>query len=134
MKFFRLGAVAFFAVSLSAQRNNAQPSLFQAIQRGDTAVVSRLIESGISPNMTDEEGVPALMLATLFADAACVERLLERGADPNQTDAVGATLLMWAMPDILKALIGGHREHHCRVLVSSPAAEAPTARTHARSS
>ena len=67
MKFFRLGTIAFFAVSLSAQSNNAQQPVFQAIQRGDTAVVSRLIDSGISPNVTDEEAVPALMLATLFA-------------------------------------------------------------------
>jgi len=98
-----LGAIAFFAVSLSAQSNNAQQSLLQAIQRGDTAVVSRLIESGISPNIRDEEGVPALMLATLFADAACVELLLESGADPNQADNVGAMPLMWAMPDVRKA-------------------------------
>jgi ankyrin repeat protein len=103
MKFFRLGAIAVLAVSLSAQGNNDQQSLFQAIQRGDTAAVSRSIESGISPNITDEEGVPALMLATLFADARCVERLLERGADPNRAGADGATPLMWAMPDIRKA-------------------------------
>lgn len=104
MKFFGLlGAFALFAVSLSAQTNNARQSFFQAIQRGDTAVVSRLIDSGIRPNITDEEGVPALMLATLFADASCVELLLKRGADPNQADAAGATALMWAIPDIQKA-------------------------------
>lgn len=102
MKFFRLGAIVFFAVSVSAQRNSVQESLFQAIQRGDTAAVSRLIDSGVSPNITDDEGVPALMLATLFADAACVELLLERGADPNQAAAAGATPLMWAIPDIGK--------------------------------
>ena len=104
MKLFRLlGAVAFFAVSLSAQNNSGHASFFQAIRRGDTATVSRLIDSGVSPNITDDEGVPALMLATLFSDAGCVELLLERGADPNQADAAGATPLMWAIPDIGKA-------------------------------
>ena len=102
MKFFRLALIASFAVSLSAQNNNAEESLFQAIQSGDTAAVARLIDDGVSANITDEEGIPVLMLATLFADAECVEVLLEGGADPNQADAVGATALMWAVPDLEK--------------------------------
>jgi ankyrin repeat protein len=102
MKIVRLGAVAFMVASLSAQSNSAQQSVFQAIQRGDTAAVSRAIDSGINPNITDEDGVPALMLAALFADAACVELLLKSGADPNRADAFGATPLMWAIPDIQK--------------------------------
>ena len=102
MKFFRLALIASFAVSLSAQNNKAEESLFQAIQSGDTAAVARLIDNGVSANITDEEGIPVLMLATLFADAECVEVLLEGGADPNQVDAVGATALMWAVPDLEK--------------------------------
>ena len=90
MKILRLGAVALLlAASLSAQSNSAAQSVFQAIQRGDTAALSRAIDSGINPNITDDEGVPALMLAALFADAACVELLLESGADPNRADASG---------------------------------------------
>jgi ankyrin repeat protein len=88
MKLCLVGAVAFFAVSVSAQSNKAPVSLS--------------IDSGTCPNITDDDGVPALMLATLFADAACVERLLKRGANPNQTDTTGATALMWAIPDIRK--------------------------------
>ena len=104
MKCYRLlGAVALLTVSLSAQNNTAQQPLLQAIQRGDRAAVSRLIDTGIKPNVTGEDGVPALMLATLFADARCVQLLLDRGADPNQADAAGATALMWAIPDIEKA-------------------------------
>ena len=102
MQFFRLPLIAVFAVFLAAQSNAAQESLSQAIQQGDTAAVARLLEGGVGPNITDEEGVPALMLATLFADAACVELLLESGADPNQADASGATALMWAIPDLEK--------------------------------
>ena len=108
MKLFRVSgavAIAFFAISLSAQTNDPQQSFFQAIQRGDTATASRLIDRGIKPNITDQDKVPALMLATLFADAKCVELLLERGADPNQPDATGATPLMWAMPDLAKARV-----------------------------
>lgn len=105
MKILRLGAVALLAASLSAQTptDSAGQSVFQAIQRGDTAAVSRAIDSGVNPNIKDEQGAPILMLATLFADAACVELLLESGADPNRADASGATALMWAIPDIRKA-------------------------------
>src|SRR3989442_15039792 len=88
MKLCLVGAVAFFAVSVSAQSNKAPVSLS--------------IDSGTCPNITDDDGVPALMLATLFADAACVERLLKPGANPNQTDTTGATALMSAIPDIRK--------------------------------
>jgi ankyrin repeat protein len=98
-----MSIVALCAVLLSAQGNDAQRSLIQAIQRGDTPAVSRLLASGAHPNTKDDEGVPALMLATLFADVACVEQLLKRGADPNQADSLGATPLMWAIPDIQKA-------------------------------
>jgi N-acyl-D-amino-acid deacylase len=98
-----LGMGTLVAVSLAAQTTDSQRSLLQAIQRGDTAAVSRSLDAGITPNITDDEGTPALMLATLFADAAFVELLLKRGADPNRADAGGATPLMWAMPDSAKA-------------------------------
>jgi ankyrin repeat protein len=103
MKIFRLGAVALLATSLSAQSRSTEQSVFQAIQRGDTAAVARALDGGINPNSNDEAGVPALMLAALFADAACVELLLKKGADPNRADASGATPLMWAIPDLRKA-------------------------------
>jgi len=100
-----LGVAALCAVSLSAQGNDPQQPLIQAIQRGDTPAVSRLLTSGANPNVKDDEGVPALMLAALFADVESVEQLLKRGADPNQADTGGATALMWAIPDIQKARV-----------------------------
>jgi ankyrin repeat protein len=124
IKLFRLmGALTFLAVSLSAQNNDARHSLMQAIQRGDTALVSRLIESGISPNVKDDDGVPALMLATLVADAACVELLLKRGADANQADSAGATALMWAVPDIAKVRV--LLEHGANVNAKSKSGRTP---------
>ena len=99
-------AATLCAFSLSAQtQNDTQQSLIPAVQRNDTATLSRLIASGANPNEKDADGVPVLMLATLFADAACVERLLDLGADPNQADSVGATALMWAVPDVAKARV-----------------------------
>ena len=102
MKLFRIPLIAFFGVSLLSHSSNAQESLFQAIQRGDTAAVRQAIDSGVSSSIRDEEGTPLLMLATLFSDAEAVELLLQDGADPNQADASGATALMWAVSDIDK--------------------------------
>ena len=103
MKFFRLALIALSALSVSAQSNIGQDALLPAIRRGDTASVAQLIERGVNPNITDEEGVPALMLATLFADVECVEVLLEGGANPNRSNAEGTPPLIWAMPDSAKA-------------------------------
>ncbi len=103
MKFFRLAPIALFALSVSAQSNSGQDALLPAIRRGDTETVAELIERGVNPNITDEEGVPALMLATLFADVECVEVLLEGGANPNRSNAAGTPPLIWAMPDSAKA-------------------------------
>jgi ankyrin repeat protein len=103
MKYFRLlGASALVAVPLSAQAPDSSRPLVWAIQHDDRAAISRLLDSGIKPTITDDAGVPVLLLATLFGDAADVDEMLNRGADPNQTDNVGATALMWAMPDIGK--------------------------------
>ena len=102
--FCLLGAAALLASSLAAQSSDpSHSSLVQAIHRGDTAAVSRLLERGMKPTATDGTGVPAVMLAALFGDAKLLDELLKRGADPNQTDGVGATALMWAVPDIEKA-------------------------------
>ena len=77
-------------------------SLFQAIQKADTAAVKRLLSSGVSPNAQDAEGTPALMAAALYAGADCVQVLLDRGANPNAANSAGATALMWAIPDVAK--------------------------------
>src|SRR6185369_4668749 len=77
--------------------------LFQAIQRGDTAAVKRVLDKGMSPDAVDSDGVPALMAATLFAGPDCIKLLLDNGANPNAAARNGATALMWAMPDLEKA-------------------------------
>ncbi len=101
--FFRLLLIAFSALSVSAQSNIGQDALLPAIRRGDTETVAQVIEGGVNPNITDEEGVPALMLATLFADAECVEVLLKGGANPNRRNAAGTPPLIWAISDFAKA-------------------------------
>jgi ankyrin repeat protein len=77
-------------------------SLFQAIQKADTATVKNLLSHGVSPEVRDAEGNPAVMAAALYADADCVRALLEAGANANAANSAGATALMWAIPDVAK--------------------------------
>jgi ankyrin repeat protein len=103
MKFlWLLGTSALLAISVRAQTTDTSPALVQAIQRGNTAEVSRLLDSGVRPTATAEADGPPILLASLFGDAAMVDALLKRGTDPNQTDSAGATALMLAVPDIEK--------------------------------
>ena len=72
--------VCLFASRLLAAEPPAAAPLFQAIQKGDTASVKRLLGQGVSANVRDSEGTPALMAAMLYAGVDCVKLLLDRGA------------------------------------------------------
>ncbi len=116
MTLLRFSLIGLFAVSLAAQ-NVADPnSLLQAIQLDDIAEVRQLLDSGVDPDVADDDGTSALMLATLFADASTLELLLDYGADPNFTDPFGATALMWAVPDLekVRVLIGHGADANAR--------------------
>jgi len=108
--------VCLFAWRLLGAEPPAAASLFQAIQKGDSASVKRLLDQGVGANVQDPEGTPALMAAALYADASCVKLLLDWGANPNLRNAVGATPLMWAVPDLakVKLLIAAGAEVNAR--------------------
>ncbi len=91
-----------FASPLFAAEAPAPESLFQAIQRGDTAAVKRLLSQGVSANSQDFEGTPALMAAALYGTADSIQLLLDHGANPNSRNSAGATPLHWAVPDAAK--------------------------------
>lgn len=111
-----LAVAALCVVAVSARQDDRRDALLQAIQRSDTASLTRVLAGGANPNAVDADGVPALMLATLMADVDAVQRLLSAGADPNRSDGDGATALMWAMPDPGKArvLIDGGADVNAR--------------------
>ena len=90
------------AFGLAGAETPSVDSLFQAIQKADSARVAQLISSGVSPDARDADGTPAVMAAALYADAECERVLLEHGANPNAVNAAGATALMWAIPDLAK--------------------------------
>src|SRR5262245_36510750 len=100
MRLFRLLLVMLLAVALPAQTDTTREALFAAIQGGAAGEVERLLKSGVSPNLTDAEGLSALMAATLFGNAQMVQFLLQHGAEPNRPGPSGATALMWAVPHL----------------------------------
>jgi ankyrin repeat protein len=77
----------------------AEKDLLAALKDGDAPTARRLIESGASPNATDEFNTSALMYAAVYSDVDTIRMLLDRGADPNHADNAGATALMWSIPD-----------------------------------
>ena len=90
--------VGLFVVSASAQTDTSSDALFAAIHKGAAGDVARVLESGVSPNLVDADGVPAVMAATLFGDAQLVDLILKRGADPNRAGPAGTRELKWAVP------------------------------------
>ena len=92
----------FFASQLFAAEAPAPDSLFEAIQKGDTAAVKRLLSQGVSANAQDWEGTLALMAAVLYGSPDSIKLLLDHGANPNSRNTAGATALHWAVPDAAK--------------------------------
>ncbi len=63
-------------------------------RRGDTSVMSLLLDTGLDPNLLDTRGFSLLMIAAYSDQAAMVCLLAGRGADPNLPDPSGNTPLM----------------------------------------
>ena len=102
MKFSRLLCVALSAMAVSAQTAVPGDALFAAIRQGNAAEVERALESGVSPDAVDADGMPAVMAAALFGDAHLLDVLLAHHADPNAKGPGGTTALMVAVTDIAK--------------------------------
>ncbi len=78
-----------------ARPSHCDPLLFQALRRGDNAMVESLLRQGTPANLRGENGTTALLLAARYRNTDCVELLIEHGADPNAANDDGATPLHW---------------------------------------
>jgi len=75
---------------------DADATLIDAAQRGDTTTVEALLAAGADPAATSEHGVPALAVAVMFGHAQVTQLLLRAGADPDRRHGPGMTALMVA--------------------------------------
>src|SRR5262249_34125143 len=64
---------------------------------GHAESVSLLLDTGLSPDMADEERHTPLMLASEQHNSGMIRALLQRGADVRRTDREGWTALHWAV-------------------------------------
>ncbi|MBD2870168.1 M48 family metallopeptidase [Paenibacillus arenilitoris] len=69
--------------SLPAAGTATESDLLAAASEGDLNRVRELLDAGIDPNATDEEGWTALMWAVQLDEAELTAALLEAGADPD---------------------------------------------------
>ena len=67
--------------------SDGRTPLSWAAQKGDGAMVERLLENGADPNICDKDAKSALIYGAEGANVACIESLLQAGADTEQSDS-----------------------------------------------
>jgi ankyrin repeat protein len=92
-------------------REGLNEQLLQAVERGDTDTVSKLIKEGSNINAQDSNRRTATMIATYNNDVATAKVLIEAGADVNIQDDMKNNSFLYASAegyiDILKLTIEG---------------------------
>jgi ankyrin repeat protein len=80
----------------AVNQNDANRSLFQAINAGNVDAMRAALDAGADPNAEDGLGETRLMVAARHRDAEMVRLLLDRGADVNARNIGGSTALTYA--------------------------------------
>lgn len=81
------------SIAANARQAEIRKSLFDAIHKGDVAVVRNLLASGVAINLTSLYGSTPLHAAAESGNIAMVSMLLMHGADINAIDNRGETPL-----------------------------------------
>ncbi|WP_026531922.1 ankyrin repeat domain-containing protein [Arthrobacter sp. H41] len=100
--------------------------LFDAARQGDAGTLTRYLDAGVPPELTNSAGDTLLMLASYNGHPALVRDLVHRGADVNRENDRGQTPLAGAV-------FKGHADV-ARILHAAgadPDAGTPTARAAA---
>jgi ankyrin repeat protein len=90
---FALVAVALVAGTLSVAADTREPSLVDAVKRGDSAAVSTLLKGRIDVNAADLDGTSALHWAVVRDNVTAVDALVRAGADVKKPNRYGVTPL-----------------------------------------
>ncbi|MBO1003904.1 ankyrin repeat domain-containing protein [Pseudogracilibacillus auburnensis] len=83
--------------------------LLEAVEHGDTDIISSLMKEGVDINTQDSEGRTAAMIATYHNDVESMKMLIDAGADVNIQDDMENNPFLYAgaegFLDILKLTI-----------------------------
>jgi len=78
--------------SIEAEERTRQ--LLLAAKRGDAASLRKLLEAGVTPDTTDNKGVPAIAWAAFEGDADTIKTLLDRGAVVSNKNTLAHQVLL----------------------------------------
>jgi ankyrin repeat protein len=81
------------------------------IKRGDEAGLRAALDSGLDPNLANQNGWTLLMLAAVEGDLPIARLLLEKGADPalrNNKDETALTLAAHRGFALFAEVLNGH--------------------------
>jgi ankyrin repeat protein len=102
-------AAALVAASAGLRADTREPSLVEAVKRGDTAAVSTLIKGRVDVNAADLDGTSALHWAVVRDNGPAVDALIRAGADVKKANRYGVTPLAVACTngsaEIIKRLL-----------------------------
>ena len=71
----------------------AEPTLLDAVERGDRAAALRLLSKGVNPNAPGADGTTAIMHAAANDDVELVRALIKAGANVKATNRFGTSAL-----------------------------------------
>ncbi len=100
-----LAVSMFLLCSIAGTAKSGDPqdySLFNAIRRGDLALLASHLREGTPLNVQTADGTTPLMVAALHGTPEVLGLLLRHGADPNAVSKDGATALLFAAGDLHK--------------------------------
>jgi len=102
-------AAALAAATVGLGAESREPSLVEAVKRGDTAAVSTLIKGRVDVNAADLDGTSALHWAVVRDNTQAVDALVRAGADVKKANRYSVTPLAVACTngsaEIIKRLL-----------------------------
>ena len=85
--------LATLLATLASAGAHAETTLIEALESGDMAAASKLLDAGSDAKARGLDGTTTAMWAAYHGDAATLERLIAAGVDVNATNEYGANAL-----------------------------------------
>jgi ankyrin repeat protein len=91
--FYVLTAAVAVSGAMAAGAMAAEPTLLEAVERGDRAAAVRLLATGADPNVAGADGTTPIMWAAANDDVEMVRALIKAGANVSSKNQFGTSAL-----------------------------------------